>query len=461
MVPQEFLNTLKKHNKILLLASKNWSGDDICSILALKKILQALGKEVTAIGPENKPSKFSFLKTQGIIDPDLPSEGSFIISLDTQKNKVEKIQYRMLDDEVEILVIPQKGNFSSQDVSFRKGFEDIDMILTLGVESFKDIPKIYEKHTEIFSQFPVLNLSRSFSNEFFGDLNWVDTKKSSLCEMVYEMCQKDEELKSQLTPEVTTLLLTGLVANTESFLDRSTNKNSLYTASDLQRLGADQSEVIEQLFKKKKLSTLKAWGKVLEKLEIDPLHKIAWSSIDRADFFSAKASFEDIVDFNDELVRHVKDSDLTVLFIEKDEDTQIQIRSNNPLIDFEDLSSFLGGAGKKTKHGRDITVRNKKIIEVEYDFLELLLAYQKERLSIPSQEPLQKMNITQKVQKETKEKKSSPKDFSSLEKIPFEIISGSEKKEWEDLPTQSPPPPKKEEKVITPHKKLPPWLEKE
>jgi nanoRNase/pAp phosphatase (c-di-AMP/oligoRNAs hydrolase) len=427
MQKQQSLQTLfDSSKKILLIAPSHWEGDHITALLALQSVFQSLQKEVLAIGPSDKPFAFSSLDTSSVLT-DLPESQNFIISLDTTKNKTQKIKYRTTETSVEILVIPESGSFSESDVSIRKGISDLDLIVTLGADNLEDLGPVFDAHATIFTNTPIVNFSISANNEFFGTFNIVDANKSSLCEIIFEFLNTHEDFAKTITPDIATLLLTGIIDNTSRFLDPKTKKSSFYAASQLYSLEADQDSIIERLFKQKKLSTLKAWGEILKNLEIDPVHKLSWTSINQDEFQATQSTPEEVSSLNDELLRHVKNTDLSVFFIEQEGSIRIQIRSNNAHVHFENLNAFLGGNGKLHKNGLDFVISDKKTIEIEYDFLKLLLDYQNEQLGLDPNTPLQKMNVFQTVATDVeKTTASAPLSQNKVPKapqvIPFELF---------------------------------------
>lgn len=457
---------LSDKHKILLVAPQKWSGDDICALLSLQSILKDMGKDVTAIGPNTKPHKYEYLRTN-IIQQELPEQGHFVLSLDTTEHKIQDIKYRKGEKSIDILIVPEDGVFTAQDMTLSKGLVDLDLIITVGANALEDLGNVYQKNASLFMKSPILNLSASADNEHFGRLHGIDPNASSVCEILTNLCEGRPELETHITADIATLLLTGIISSTESFLEPNTPQQSFYTASKLFSKGAKHSEIIDHLFKMKNLSTLKAWGEILENLELDIHHKIGWSHISESDFFSIKASPEEVEDLNDELLRHLKDAELSVLFLEKKKSVTIQVRSNIPQINMNDLNTFLGGTGEKTTHGLNFDIEKKRIIEIEYEFLMVLLKYQKKRLNIDENVPLERLCITQEVQDSPHKKTPTQKPYDGPAKAPEFIPFILDEKH----PTKNSSPVKKEEpqKNIkeAPSKestkegpKLPSWLKK-
>lgn len=371
----EFENILKDKEKILLVAHSDWAGDEIASLLAFTKALQTKGKKCVAVGQKKIQSKYNFLEAEKYIQNDLQKNGNFIISLSTIKNKIEKVRYRMNEDAVDILIIPKDGEFSKKDIHFREAEEDFDLIITFGADKKEDLGRIFEERADMFNSIPIINFSVSTKNEYFGMLNIVDPLKSSISELVFECLEIIPSLDNSMNKNLATILLTGIIAKTGSFLERNTKKSSFLVASRLHSYGASQSEIIEHLFKMKSLSTLKMWGKLLKNIEIDPVHKVCWTTKKERVVLSKEIE-DEMTDFHNTLLRNIKGMQMSILFVEKEEGVLIQIRTDDPKININKLNFALASKGKVVPFGLDFMIFNKKIVEIQFSFLRDVFNFQ-------------------------------------------------------------------------------------
>ena len=89
--------------------------------------------------------------------------------------------------------------------------------------------------------------------------------------------------KTKLVDEnIATALLTGLY-DTSSFQNVNTTPKSLTIAAQLVAAGANQQEIIRNLYKTKSLETLKLWGNILTKIKEDKIHGFLWSSVNSSE----------------------------------------------------------------------------------------------------------------------------------------------------------------------------------
>lgn len=459
---------IRRAHKILCVTQDKARGDGICSLLAAQMLLSRLGKEVFVVAPQGIAQTFKFLPGSGDTQTDLGDNGDFVISISTKDIEVERVKYTIEEESVDILITPKAGNFSPSDVSFRQSAGNFDLVLVFDSPNLESLGFLFENHAELFSTVPIINVSADPANEYFGKINMVEPQKSSTSEILFDLIRENDSFSSLMDGDLATILLAGIIEKTESFLGNTTTAHSLEAASLLQELGANQSDIIENIFKKKSLKTLKSWGRILGNLQVDPVHKIAWSNVSKADFEISESVPGDIENIAGNLLRFVQNVDLAALLVEYPEKTVIQMRSANLGLNFADLRAIFGG--ELVQNGLNIEVPKKNVAEIEGDFLRLLLKFQKERLGIPEEIGLQKMELMPKeaVSPAQTNFAQVSEDFSKSVKptppseIPFiapfqphEITGKVEKKE------SIPPGTRAAEVMIDPNNsEIPDWLKK-
>jgi hypothetical protein len=350
--------------------------------MALQVMLSRLGKSVVAVVPDELPESYKFLIGSDKIRTELGEDGDFVISVMTDNAQVDRVKYKMNENSVDILVSPKNGQFSPSDVTFRQSAGNFDAIVVIESDGLEQLGSVFIDNTALFADTPIVNLATSPNNEHFGRLNIVDSGASSVCEILFDRFQAETSWKEQFDQDMATILLSGIVSATGSFLEPNTTAHSLEIASQLQEAKAQQSDIIEHLFKMKSLPTLKSWGRILSNLKLDITHKLAWSGVSQADFEIAEASPSDVGDLSTMLLRHTHGADVLALFLDTEDGAQIQLRSDHPQISFSELNKVLGGKGEFVPSGLDFLISGKTVLEVESQFLDLLAQWQKDRLNI-------------------------------------------------------------------------------
>ena len=289
---QQVLNLIDKSKNILLLTHAKADADGLGAMLSMYLVLKELGKDVTAATNDPTGESLSFLPSISIVQNSLSSGKDFIITVDVSKTPLAKIRYSLdAENRMNIIVTPKSGAYSKEDIIFRPGGAQYDLIMTFDTGNLEHLGPLYDQNAEMFFTVPVINVDHHASNTNFGRVNLVDIVSASATEVVYDLL-KDAEAHYQkkfITADIATLLLAGIITDTGSFQHANTSPRSMETAAELLDKGARQQEIIRHIYKTKKLSTLKLWGIVLSKVQVDPIHRMVWSTISKEDLAEAGA----------------------------------------------------------------------------------------------------------------------------------------------------------------------------
>ncbi len=124
------------------------------------------------------------------------------------------------------------------------------------------IGKYPERYADIFGNAPIINIDHHNGNKLFGACNLVDTGSSSTCEILYDLL---ESMDHAIDPQVATLLLFGVIRDTNCFKN-SIRPHTFEVTSKLIALEADYENIIFHSYKSEKLNYLKLYSHVLENL---------------------------------------------------------------------------------------------------------------------------------------------------------------------------------------------------
>ncbi len=409
---QQVIELIKKSSKILLLSHSNPDGDAFGSLLALYMVLKKLEKDVVAV-IEDLKENFSFLPNFSELISEVKGSRDFIISLDIKEIKASKLSYNIEGDKLNIVISPQKGEFKPEDVSFSYGKWHFDLMIILDTADPEQLGKIYEENTHLFYEVPIINIDHHASNEYFGKVNLIDLTASSTCEILLGLiealgkaCKGSES--ALIDEDVATALLCGIITDTGSFQNLNTTPKSFTVAAQLIALGARQQEIVKNIYKKRSLTTLKLWGKILSKIKHDPLYRISWSVISKDEISEIGAQESEISGVIDELLTSVANSDIVLLLSERKDGIYGSIRTIKG-VDATKLASFFNGGGHPEAAGFKIT--NASLEEALEKVLEKFKEFQKERLN------LEELEKKKEVSEKLLEEKSVPKEEKKVEKI--------------------------------------------
>ncbi|MFH0770698.1 MAG: DHH family phosphoesterase [Candidatus Peregrinibacteria bacterium] len=311
---------IERNQRILIVPHANVDPDGLSSALACFELFSALGKDVTVICPETPPESLQFLPGFAEMEREIDEAQNFIVTVHLDEGvEVDKLRYTVEDHKVNIIVVPKKGRIRPQHISLSEGEQRYDLILVLDSADLSLLGSLYTDHVDLFSGVPVLNVDHHISNTRFGQLTLIDATASSATEVLYHWFTHVPSWQSLITEDIATLLLTGLITDTRSFQNPNTTPHALEVAAQLLERGARQQEIIQNIYKTKPLSTLKIWGRALNRLQVDEAARIVWSSISREDLLEMDAESKETSGILDELISTVPNADVHVLFTELEE----------------------------------------------------------------------------------------------------------------------------------------------
>lgn len=372
---QQIIDLIKKSKNILIFSHENPDGDSIGSSIALTIALKKLDKNVSFILSDPIPENFQFLPGLDQI-VDSPKIGDqFTIIVDTSGTEIEKLGYKNYPHEhkLKIVVKTRSGELNKDRLSFEGGTKP-DLIIVLDTSEFERLGRVYEEHAALFYESPVVNIDHHPGNDYFGKVNWIDLTATSTAEIMVSLLESLSSIRNENGPinlideDVATLLLTGLTTDTGSFQNSNTTPKSFTVAAQLIAAGARREQVIKNVFKTKKISTLKLWGQALTNIKEENDHHFVWSSLSKEDFALTGAADSENSGVIDELIKSVPGIDFALLLTEKKNGLYASLRSVNPKTSVEEIAKLFGGGGHKMAaafkiEGGSLAQNSQKIIE--------------------------------------------------------------------------------------------------
>jgi len=296
---------IDESHRILLTMHERMDGDDGGSVLALMHILESEGKTTTVAIKQGVPPNLQFL----------PKSFRIIDDID--------------DQNFDLLITCGCGNKE------RTGSKNITNL-----------------------QIPTINIDHHPDNTNFGDINIVDSFKSSVAELVYDFFISNNW---RISKEVATCLLAGIITDTGSFKHANTKAETLKTAGELMRKGASLSKIINNTYKNKDPRVLKAWGKAMENSFYDDKSKMVYAVVTEENLKQLeslpKAAFEGFV----ETLNTAPEAKFA-MFIRQDGDViKGSLRSEtHKQIDVSKIAKLFGGGGHKLAAGFSVIGKLKK-----------------------------------------------------------------------------------------------------
>jgi len=342
---QQVIDLIKNSKKVLLLTHKNPDGDALGSILGTLLTLKKLGKEALAVCNDISPAVFNFLPEINTLAQNFAGSRDFVVSVDIANVKADKVMYRINDNHLDIIITPQNGQFNEKMVSFKSGGFNFDLMIVLDCTDLERLGSPYEKNPEIFFETPVVNIDHHPGNDHFGKVNLVDITATSTSEILVSLIEALTGDPKFIDEKIATALLTGIITDTGSFQNTNTTPKALTIAAQLVALGAEQQEIIRNVYKTKPLSTLRLWGKALSNLHDERDYKFVWSQLKKKDFLEVGAAPDESGGVIDELLKTASGVDFALLLTEKNGDVHGSLRSTKRVKDVSEIANMFGGGG--------------------------------------------------------------------------------------------------------------------
>ncbi len=242
----QFWIQLAKAKKILLINHVRMDPDAFSSLVSLYFILKKDWYEVKAVNDDNPPDDYMFLVKENIFEVDL----------------------------------------NIKDYS-------PDLIISLDAASLDQLWSTYTDNKIIFENTYFIIIDHHLSNPWFWDLNIINTKSSSTCELVFNIIEQ-LWLTDKVDKNIATILLTWIYTDTNIYYNSNTSPETLEIWAKLMRLWADFRLPMFEFYKKKKFNKSKLWWEALWKLEKTDDWKIFWAIITEEMFKKTWTSESDV-----------------------------------------------------------------------------------------------------------------------------------------------------------------------
>ncbi len=365
---QQLEKLLEGSKNILIILPQNPTGDAIGSGWAFYYFLEKKGIVPTLafVDGFNELERFKFLPKPENISSSIAEAKEFILVFNTKYNKISNVKPEFFDDELRISITPEKGSIDPRDFSFIPAKSKYDAIVVLDSPDKETLGKIFEENPDIFYEVPLVNIDHHSNNENFGQINIVSITSSSTAEVLFDIVEKIGV--EMMDEKISNCLLTGIISGTESFQRKNTTPKSLQVAAKLMDNGAKQQEIIRWLYKTQPFNTLKLWGRVMARLNLDEELKLIWSLMSIEDFVQSRSNPQDIPFILEKIKDNYSASNIfMVLYNEKTDIVNGMIKCGDPEMVKKIVGIFNGNAKQDIVNFK---LEGKNIIEAEKEALE-------------------------------------------------------------------------------------------
>ncbi len=287
MTLDNILEEIEKADSIAILTHENPDGDAVGSSLAMYIALKTMGKNPDIIIPE-MPRIYEFLpETDKIIKEARVEQYDLAIALDAATLK-------MLN-------------------GFAKCYEEAKVKVTI------------DHHG---------------TNTMFGDYNYINPAAPACAQILITIF---EYFKVEITKEIGTCILTGIITDTGGFQYQSTTAETFDFAAGLLRKGVNVSEIYKKVMNTKSKSNFELRKRAIDRMEFLEDGKISFTYITKKDFeevISESGDHEGIVEEG----RNIEGVEVSIFLRETDKGFKASLRSNE-YVNVSDICLMFGGGG--------------------------------------------------------------------------------------------------------------------
>ena len=298
---QAVAETLREHDRFLVVTHENPDGDALGSLRAMTLALRQLGKdaEMLLCGSGAVPGEYAFMQLDGLLR-ELPADAVQRVLVAVDCAKADRIG------------------------------PDIGLVERAPL---------------------VVDIDHHHDNTRFGSVNLIVADASSTGEVLRDVFA---ELGVEITPEIAESLYIALVTDTGRFQYSNTTPKSLRLAAELVEAGADVHAVFQQVYESVEFAKLKLLARALDRARVLEGGRIVVSHLLRTDFGEVGAVepySEGIIDY----LRAVEGSELAVLIREPPRDDgpvrRISLRASIDELDVSAIARLFDGGGHRQAAG--------------------------------------------------------------------------------------------------------------
>ena len=234
--------------------------------------------------------------------------------------------------------VPEKFNFIKQVKEISSQFVDNNYDAYVALDCSEDY-RIGDLITKFLNGNETYCIDHHVSNTCFAKYNFVEDRASN-SENVYALLKL---MNVNVTKEMATPLLMGMVTDTGNFSQKNTDSQVLKAASELVSIGADVNQINYLMFKKQSKQRAKLFALCMNKMRFFYEDKIAIISVLKEDLELSGAT-PDVTEGFIDFALNIDTTEVAICLLEtKNRQFKISFRSKG--VDVNEIAGVFGGGG--------------------------------------------------------------------------------------------------------------------
>ena len=234
----------------------------------------------------------------------------------------------------------------ASEVRLRPEFEP-DLAVVCDAANLERVGRLAIDEADWFARTRLLNIDHHVSGSRYGHINLVDPSAAATCEVLALLVA---ELGVQLDEELSGVLLTGIIRDSQGFTEEATSARTLAIASRLVGAGASLGEIHRRVVGELPSSTLTLWGQVLSAVATSSAGKIVYAAVTQ-EMLAATGTSQNDAEGLVEFMLRSQGSEVALLLRELDAGrTRVSVRTKGRVDAIHIVRSF-GGGGHERRAG--------------------------------------------------------------------------------------------------------------
>lgn len=354
---EQIFKLIEESNNILIITDQIFNIDSFSSALSLGLFLQKLDKNPVISFKNEIDEKYKFLNGLELIKNKIELKNNLTIAISTKNTKAKELSYEPKDDKIEIYLTPEKNKFfTKEDVTITDNQTSFDLIISIGIDNIKNIGEFYDNNIEFFFNTTIINIDNNPENERFGQINFIEPKHKSLCELIFDITTI---YRSEIIDDkIATNMLAGIIHKNKGFKIPDLSSNTMEAVSNLIEIGANREGIVNNLYKTKTINDLRIWAKILQNSKLANNNEIFFSVIEDE---NEQINFSDLFD---EIISTIDGIKIGLFFNKIDDIIYINLMTNNGF-NAKEISSDFSPIGDKNETNFAISSQDiDKVVEI-------------------------------------------------------------------------------------------------
>ena len=232
---------------------------------------------------------------------------------------------------------------------------NFDLIVTLDCGSVERT-KLEKEITKRRADQLVLEIDHHPRARAYANLEVRDSTAAATTEILYHFLKIN---KIKINKNLADCVLTGILTDTDNFLYPSTSPETINIASEMLAAGARLPQIMENTWRNKSIGSMKAWGKALTRLKINPKYNFGFTVLEAEDVPPeiTEEELEGMAGF----LSNLNGVNAIMLLREMPDGTiKGSLRATKPNINIARLAATLGGGGHAKAAGFSINGKLEK-----------------------------------------------------------------------------------------------------